>query len=436
MLLAASPVAGNAQGSEMPYRGSRETPKDSPPHIADPEVVFTPLKLTLNGLTPPQPDIASRIIGCVRAGPDVDVFWTHYLILFMKHKGKLELAFNVPDAKALAEAGFGPGDHPWCWMDTSGNAPVCPYVCYDGQFVWFPILLAPPGPHPRNDPLDLRPAANPRKWAVVAIDFQQMKAIWFTEKSGVPPGPLVIVPLGRGVACVAGSFSGRTWCARAQIKGDGNHTTKSFDVFYEARTVPPRTNPAVGDASYAYPLRRVLALPAPTPPATQLSRENGATTPAAGQCILLEHGPDYLSIDTVSGAVRLLPSPNPRMVPCLSDSLHLYWVQNGVDVPCTMQSMEPSAWQMGSEQWNVPNGTILCDRDVEVADPIRHAYFAAPGVHGPFRQLRGFVPADGAFPCQLLRSNFYGTLMISPRLATSAVYQVDFPEPLPELGPR
>ena len=61
----------------------------------------------------------------------------------MKCKGELKLALKAPDADAIADAGFKPDTPVLLWIQDGGNMLGSPQICYDGQFVWFPVLLGP-----------------------------------------------------------------------------------------------------------------------------------------------------------------------------------------------------------------------------------------------------------------------------------------------------
>ena len=176
--------------------------------------------------------------------------------------------------------------------------------------------------------------------------------------------------------------------------------------------------------------------PSATQPATPSGNSSDLQPDPRNPRILLEHYTDSLLIDTVSGATRILPLPKADQYPWGIDQSALYVMRSSIFPIEKMQAVSLLSGKPQGTSWKVPTGSFLVDGDVEVASPGRHTYFVARTVHGPFRHLRGYVPDDQRMSCQLVRSNFYGTLMVCAIGGPSIIYEVDSPKPIPERAPH
>lgn len=388
---------------------------------ADDEVRFEPVTFKNVKLDQDIPSKAIRIIGCMRAGPGVDIFWTNRLIFTMRQEGMLEYTVGCAPPRPKQDADPHPENPSRLWIKRDSG-------CFDGRLAWFFVELSPVR--------DQMPKAQWTKYdlpdpivesALIAYDPESKHLYWLGKSEGLPPFPNAIAPIAPGKVCVAGSFD-RTWCAIVSIDAGAAPVTPSLKVIYEAREVIPlsvRDRPE-NELSIAYPIEYLRTL-APVAPAA-LERGHGPLP----RVLARRHGPGFLIINPNNNSVEKFPDP-------LLQTYFTYVFDSGVYFEgtgpqgkvCIRRSnfADPFPKDNG---WAAPLTQLLADQGVmHMMDFKHHQWLVSRDGTPPFRVLRGYVPGNDFAAGTVTITNHYG-LTIVGNGDNHDLVKVVFPKPLPE----
>jgi hypothetical protein len=273
-------------------------------------------------------------------------------------------------------------------------------ICFDGKYVWAPVVQA--------EPLIL--IVDPAAGRVVAK---------LTAADGVPAMSVraVAAAISPGHALLSGGF-GRGWIAWASYDRAGGPT---FKVFWEARN---ETGRAATDPHFAFDPFYAVTLEGKSPDA------NGATVQ---RIILARAGKAGMSlpliIDPVSSSVAVLRSGGPQFGLgefALGDSL--YWIANAEGFSGRLHKWGLPDFEQHTLPPSIPGfgPLVFFDGKLNVAGD-RGQWIISRNPAGPYVTLGGDMPGRYGFR-RICISNFYGVLLMSREMVDIGVWKAEIPD--------